>query len=915
MGVETVGAFPNAPVIRPYQERLNILMTDRPKLYLIDGSNYIYRAFYALPHLSNSKGLPTNAVYGFTQMLLKVLRDNRPDYVAVVFDSKAPTFRSEVYKEYKANRPAMPDSLSPQIPFIKKVIDAYRIATVQLEGYEADDLIGTVARRMEAEVDVVVITGDKDILQLVGDHIQVYDTMKEIRYGTEEVIERFGVRPEKIVEIMGLVGDPIDNIPGITGIGDKTAIPLIKTFGSIDNLLAHLDEIPQKKLKEKLETHAELAKLSRELATIHTDAPIEFRLEDFAPSPPDVKDLKELFKELEFNKLVRELLEEKASEIENDYRLITEKEELLALVESLRKVGRFSINLETLSPYPMWADLVGISFSYAPHQATYIPVGHQVPMTKDQLSLSWVIEQLKPLLEDEQLKKAGQHIKYEWIVLKRYGIELQGILSDIMLSSYLLNPTKHSHNLGEIAQEYLDRSVTDYKEVVGTGGKAVAFDLVELGKARDYCCEDADVTLQLTNLLLPKLEAEGFRELYDRVDIPLLIVLAKMEMNGVKIDVDLLRQLSKEMEQQLQQMEQRIYGMAGEEFNINSSQQLGKILFEKLKLPVIKRIKTGYSTDVDVLTKLSVDHELPREILTFRNLTKLKSTYVDALPKLVHPGTGRVHTSYNQTVTATGRLSSTDPNLQNIPIRTDEGNRIRQAFIPESGCAFVSADYSQIELRILAHLSQDELLIEAFQKDEDIHTRTASEVFSVPADQVTAQMRRDIKVVNYGIIYGMSAFGLSQQLGREPKVAQAYIDEYFKKYTGVKAYIEKSLEEARKRGYTTTLLQRRRYIPDIHSPNYIVRQAAERTAINTPLQGTAADIIKLAMIRIQRRIEEKALSTKMIMQVHDELIFEIPEGELSAVIPLIQKEMEAVVALSVPLKVSVHQGKNWAEAH
>jgi DNA polymerase-1 len=889
-------------------------MSDRPRLFLVDGSSYIFRAFYAIRHLSNSKGLPTNAIFGFTQMLLKVLKEHQPDYLAVVLDSKAPTFRSEVYKEYKANRPAMPEALVPQIPYIRRIIEEYQIATLEMEGYEADDLIGTVAKGLAPEVDVVIITGDKDILQLVSDRIQVYDTMKEKRFGVEEVVQRFGVKPEQVVEVMGLAGDAIDNIPGVPGIGEKTAIELIKIFGSIENLLTHLDQVRQKKLKENLETYGEQARLSRKLATIHTDAPLTYRLNDFAPSSPNQNGLREIFKELEFNKLLKELPEEKRPE-KRDYRLITDQNEFLALLEELKKAKSFSIDLETTSPYPMWADLVGISLSYKSDQAFYIPVGHRLREAEEQLPLPWVLKELKPILEDRKVNKVGQNLKYEWIVLKRYGMHLQGIYCDTMIASYLLNPTKHNHNLGEIAREYLDRNVTDYKEVVGTGSKEVTFDRVELERARDYSCGDADVTLQLSHLLLPKLEEEGLKDLYYQMELPLAIVLAKMEMNGVKIDIDLLQEFSKEIETQLQQKMERIYGLAGEVFNINSSQQLGKILFDKLKLPVIKKTKTGYSTDVDVLTKLSLQHDLPLEILGYRNLSKLKSTYIDALPKLIHPITGRVHTSYNQTVTATGRLSSSDPNLQNIPIRAEEGSRIRQAFIPEKGWTIVSADYSQIELRILAHFSQDETLMEAFHKEEDIHTRTASEIFGVPMEKVTPSMRREAKVINFGIIYGMSAYGLSQQLGSEPKIAQAYIDAYFKKYPKAQTYIEYSLEEARQKGYVTTLLHRRRYLPDIQSPTVAIRQASERMAINTPLQGTAADIIKLAMIHIQNRIEELSLSTKMIMQVHDELVFEVPEEELQKALPMIQDGMETVMELSVPLKVSIHSGKNWAEVH
>ena len=888
-----------------------MFMSNHPRLFLIDGSSYIYRAFYAIRHLSNSKGFPTNAIYGFTQMLLKVLKDHQPDYLAVVFDSKAPTFRSEVYKEYKANRPAMPDGLIPQIPYIKRIIEGYRIATLEMDGYEADDLIGTVAKGMAPEVEVVIITGDKDILQLVSDRIQVYDTMKEKRIGVEEVRQRFGVSPGQVVEVMGLAGDAVDNIPGVPGIGEKTAIELIKAFGSIDHLLDHLDQVPQKKLKEKLENHGELARLSRRLATIQTDVPITFRKEDFVLSSPDPGSLRGLFKELEFNKLLRELPGEVSEgKPDRDYRLVTDRDQFLSLLQDLKGSKCFAIDIETTSPYPMWAQLVGISLSHTPDQAFYIPLGHRYG---EQLPLDWALERLKPLLEDEGVKKVGQNIKYDWIVLKHHGITLQGIFFDTMIASYLLNPTKHNHNLGEIAREHLDREVTDYKEV--TGGKSVTFDEVDLEKARDYSCEDAEVTFQLFHLLLPKLREGGFEELFKQVEMPLAIVLAKMERNGVKIDIDLLSDFSKEIENQLLRKTDQIYGLANEVFNINSSQQLGKILFDKLKLPVIKKTKTGYSTDVEVLEKLSLHHDLPLEILGYRNLSKLKSTYIDALPKLLHPETGRVHTSYNQTVTATGRLSSSDPNLQNIPIRTDEGNRIRQAFIPEKGYVIVSADYSQIELRILAHLSQDEVLIEAFRRDEDIHSRTASEIFGVLLENVTPVMRREAKVINFGIIYGMSAYGLSQQLKIEPKIAQIYIDEYFKKYTGVQTYTRGIVDEARKKGFVTTLLNRRRYLPEINSPTVAIRQSSERMAINTPLQGTAADIIKVAMIRIQNRLEELHLSTKMIMQVHDELVFEVPEEEIQKTLPMIQKEMETVMELTIPLKVSISSGKNWAEAH
>ncbi len=889
-------------------------MPNRPRLLLIDGSSYIYRAFYAIRQLSNSKGFPTNAIYGFTQMILKVLKDQRPDYLAVVLDAKGPTFRSEVYKEYKANRPPMPDTLVPQIPYIKRIIESYRIPILEMEGYEADDLIGAVAKGLENQVDVIIITGDKDILQLVSNHIEVYDPMKEKRFGITEVTERFGFPPGRIVEMMGLAGDAIDNIPGVPGIGEKTATELIKTFGTIDYLLANLGQVRQKKLKEKLETYGEQAKLSRRLATICIDVPMTMELKNFLLPPPDLGNLREIFKELEFTKLLRDLPEEDRSG-KKDYRLITEWNAFLALLQKLKETRLFSIDLETTSLYPMRAGLVGVSISYAPYQAFYIPLGHQCPEATEQLPLAQALEVLKPILEDPEIKKVGQNIKYDWIVLRRYGIKLQGIPCDTMIASYLLNPTKHNHNLGEIAREYLDIAMTEYGELVGTGGKAVTFDQVGLEKARDYSCDDAAITLQLSHLLLPRLIEGGSKELFDRIEVPLLQVLAKMEMNGVKIDVDLLGEFSKEIETHLQQKMDRIHTLAGEAFNINSSQQLGKILFEKLRLPMGKKTKTGYSTDVDVLTKLALQHELPLEVLSYRNLSKLKSTYIDTLPQLVHPETGRIHTSYNQTVTATGRLSSSDPNLQNIPIRTEEGNRIRQAFVPEKGCQILSADYSQIELRVMAHFSKDETLLTAFREDQDIHARTASDVFHVPMESVTPEMRRKAKVINFGILYGMSAYGLSQQLEVEPKVAQAYIDEYFKEYDGVRVYIETCLKEARQKGYVSTLLNRRRYLPEIHSPNAFIKQSAERMAINSPVQGTAADIIKAAMIRIQDRIEHSGLSTKMIMQVHDELVFEVPENERQEVLPLVQEEMGTVVPLSVPLKVSLHSGMNWAEAH
>jgi DNA polymerase-1 len=808
----------------------------------------------------------------------------------------------------------MPEGLEPQIPYIKRIIEAYTIPVIEKEGYEADDVIGTIAKEVAKRgLDVVIVTGDKDMLQLVDEHICTLDTMRDRSFGEKEVIERYGVKPERMTDVMGLAGDSIDNIPGVPGIGEKTAVALIKQYDTLENLLANREELPKRRLIEALTRFGEQATLSKRLATIATDVPLEYDLKDFALSGAVVETLKEIFRELEFNKFLHEVTSERLSM--EDYHLVTEKEQFLNLVGELRGCQGFAFDFETTSRDPMLAELVGLSLSFNPHQAYYIPFGHQYHGVPKQLDKGFVLGELKPIFQDERLKKYGQNIKYEYVLLKRSGIELRGIEGDTMVASYLLNPTKHHHNLEEIAREYLDHRMISYKDVVGSGKKEVSFDQVDLNTAKNYSCEDSDVTFLVSRILLPKLADEGLKDLFNEVEIPLIEVLASMEMNGVKIDRSLLEEMSKEFEGQVASIVDRIYLLAEEQFNINSSQQLSKILFEKLKLPKVKRTKTGTSTDTEVLTKLAQQHDLPLEVLAYRGLSKLKSTYIDALPKLINPRTGRVHTSYNQTVTATGRLSSSDPNLQNIPIRSEEGRRIRRAFIPEEGWLMISADYSQIELRILAHLTGDKDLCEAFHRDEDIHARTASHVFGVPLGGVTPEMRRQAKVINFGIIYGMSAFGLGKELEVEPKVASAYIDGYFQKYHAVKDYIDSSLKEAREKGHVTTLFGRRRYLPEINSSNQTVRNAAERTAINTPIQGTAADLMKVAMIKIQRWLKDVNLSTKMIMQVHDELVFECPEGELERASGIVQEGMEGVMQCSVPLKVSIAHGRNWNEAH
>jgi DNA polymerase-1 len=898
-------------------------VTDKPSLYLIDGNSYIYRAYYAIRGLSTSKGLPTNAIYGFTNMLLKVVREKKPDYIAIAFDSPAPTERHRLFEEYKAQRPKAPNELVYQIPYIKKIVDAFKIPVLEIEGYEADDILATLAKKGEREgLDVTIVTGDKDIFQIIGPNIKTYDTMKDKVYEEKDVVERFGVGPDKIVEVMGLMGDTIDNIPGVPGIGEKTAVELIKEFGSIENLLKNLDKIKKPKLRETLKENAEIARLSHNLATIHKDLPIRVYLKDLSIKEPDNDALLHIVKELEFTSLLKLLTPHAALE-KKDYRTITSEKDFLYLIDKIKKTEEFSIDLETTGKDPMTTEIVGISISIEPNRSYYIPVGHSLISVRDrvypeshpQLKRDYVLNTLKPVLEDERIRKIGQNIKYEIVVLRNYGINLEGISFDTMIASYLLNPTKPVHNLENIALEYLDYKILTYEEVVGKGKKQIGFEEVPIDKATKYSCEDSDITLRLKGVLSPLIEEKGLRTLFYDVEMPLLEVLAEIEMNGFKIDKGLFHEMSKEIEGELNTIIERIYFLAGEEFNINSPKQLADILFKKLGLKPTKKTKTGYSTNVEVLQELSLQHELPREILKYRNLFKIKSTYLDTLPDLVNPKTGRIHTSLNQTVTATGRLSSSEPNLQNIPIRGELGKRIREAFIAEKGNLLLSADYSQIELRILAHLAQDKILIEAFKKGEDIHARTATEIFDLPPESITPDMRRQAKTVNFGIIYGISPYGLSIELGIEPSQAKDLIDTYFEKHKGVKEFIEKNLEEAKLKGYVTTILCRQRPIPELSSQNPNVRQFGERLAINTPIQGSAADLIKLAMVNISKRMHKIDSKAKMILQIHDELVFEFPEEEVDQVKKVVKEEMEGVIEFSVPIKVDIGVGWHWSEAH
>jgi DNA polymerase-1 len=886
-------------------------------LYLIDGSAYIYRAYHAIRNLTNSKGLPTNAVFGFTRMLIKLIEDRSPEYAAMFFDAKGPTFRHEIYRDYKANRPPMPDDLSTQIPYIKEITHGFNIPVIEMQGFEADDLIGTYGCRAEkAGFLVVMITGDKDFIQLVTDHALIWDPMKEKTIDIETVRADFGVEPSQMIDVMALSGDAADNIPGVPGIGPKTALSLIKTFGSIDRLYEQVHAITKKKQHQNLVQYKEQAFLSKKLVKINIDVSLSFHPEKLRLKGPNNAELSTIFKNLEFRQLQQSF--PGPSDLSNkNYRAIFDTSTLSMLIGRLGTAEKFAIDTETTSKDPMKAKLVGMSFSMTTGEAYYIPCAHDYPGAPPQLELKKVLSLLKPILENPDIKKIGQNIKYDWMVLKRHGINLSGVIFDTMLASYLINPSKRAHNLNQIAIDFLDHKMTTYKEIAGKGGKNVSFAEISLEKAVPYSCEDADITLMAHHVLMPILEKTGVMELHDTVELPLVPVLMNMEMTGICVDKEKLMNLSKSFEHQLEQLESMIYSIAGEEFNIKSSQQLGRILFEKLKLPVQKktRKKTGYSTDVDVLTALSDKHELPALILRHRTLAKLKSTYTDALLDLVHPETGRIHTSYNQTVTATGRLSSSDPNLQNIPVRTDEGIEIRKAFVPRKGWILVSADYSQIELRILAHCADDDILIKAFEDDEDIHTRTATEVFQIFPSFVTSDLRRQAKVINFGIIYGMSPYGLSKELGISQKMAKTYIDNYFSRYKGVKRFIDQTISDARETRKTSTLLGRIRLLPDIDSSNKIVREFAERTAINTPIQGTAADLIKLAMIRIDKAFRQDGLNSAMLLSVHDEIVFEVPTEELTSVKRLVKEIMEGIWNLKVPLKVNVASGENWAEAH
>jgi len=891
-------------------------MTDQPqRIYLIDGSSYIYRAYFAIRQLSNSKGVATNAVFGFTNMLLKVMREENPDHLAVIFDAKGPSFRKEIYPEYKANRSAMPEDLRPQIPLIKEVVRAFNMPALELAGYEADDIIATLARRFaERGMAVTVVTGDKDLMQIVGEQVRLLDTMKDRVTGLSEVAARFGGTPDKVVEVQALAGDSSDNVPGVPGIGEKTARELITKFGTLENLLDNIDQVSGKKRQENLRQYGEQARLSKQLVCLVDDLPLEVDYDNFAISEPNREVLTDLFKELEFHKLLQEFSSDERADGQN-YRAVLTEAQLDELVEALKKAGRFAFDTETTSLEAVRADLVGISFATQPRDGWYIPLGHRYLGAPDQLDRSLVLEKLRPLLADPQLAKIAQNAKYDMLVLRRAGVEVAGLGCDTMLASYLANPGAKSHGLDSLASELLGYRTISYAEMTGRGKNRIGFEEVAVEKAVVYAPEDADITLRLADKLEPLLVEKDQEHLFREVELPLVTVLTDMEWHGVRIDANFLRDLSADMKTRLAALEEEIHDLAGRSFNVASPKQLGEVLFEHLKLPRGKKTKTGWSTDVEVLTSLAEEHDIAARVLDFRSLSKLKSTYCDALPKLIHPDTERIHTSFNQAVTATGRLSSSDPNLQNIPIRTEEGRRIREAFVPAEGNVLLAADYSQVELRILAHMADEPALKESFARGEDIHARTASEIFGVFLDMVTPEMRRQAKTINFGVLYGMSAFGLAKSLGIGRKEAQTYIDNYFARYPKVLEFMEAKKAEARDNLYVTTLMGRRCAVPEIVSKNKAVRGYAERNAINYPIQGSAADIIKLAMVRIHEQLKAQKLSTRMVLQVHDELVFDVPITEKEKVEELVRREMEQAFILDVPLLVDMGVGANWREAH
>ena len=894
----------------------------RRRLVLVDGSSYLYRAFHALPALTNSKGRPTGAAYGMTNMLKRLEAEVAPELAAVVFDAKGKTFRDDLYPEYKANRPPMPGELRAQIEPIHALVRALGFPVLEVGGVEADDVIGTLAEKgKKAGLDVLVSTGDKDMAQLVDEHVTMVNTMDGAVLDAAGVKGKFGVPPESIVDYLALVGDTVDNVPGVPKVGPKTAAKWLARYGTLDALIARAGEI-KGKVGESLRASVDRIPLSKELVTIRRDVDLDVGPLDLALREPDVEALKALYGELEFKTWLGELLgaegEPPAESLQAEYVTVLDEAALDRWIERLRAAPEIAFDTETTSLDYMQAELVGVSFSVEPGHAAYVPFGHDYPGAPDQIPREVVLAKLRPILESERPAKIGQNLKYDMSVLARAGIVLAGAAFDTMLESYVLDSTATRHDMDSLALKYLGHRTIHYEDVAGKGAKQLTFNQVPIEDAGPYAAEDADVTLRLHRSLRPRLEAhEQLVKLCDEVEVPLVPVLSRVERNGVRVDVGRLKAQSAELAGRMREIEASAHACAGGPFNLGSAKQIQAILYDTLGLPVLAKTPKGQpSTAESVLQELAHEHELPKLILEHRAMSKLKSTYTDALPACVNPGTGRVHTSYHQAVAATGRLSSSDPNLQNIPVRTREGRRIRQAFVPDPGYRLVAADYSQIELRIMAHLSGDRGLLDAFASGADIHRATAAEVFAGgDAGAVDDEQRRNAKAINFGLIYGMSAFGLARQLGIERGEAQRYVELYFSRYPGVKAFMDETRDQARERGFVETVFGRRLYLPEIRSSNVHRRQYAERTAINAPMQGTAADVIKRAMLVLDAWLAESKAPVRMIMQVHDELVFEVASEAVDDVTPLIRERMCGAADLAVPLVVDVGVGDNWDEAH
>ncbi|MDH4029928.1 MAG: DNA polymerase I [Chromatiales bacterium] len=897
-------------------------MSDAPPLVLVDGSSYLYRAFHALPPLTSSNGEPTGAVLGVLNMLQKLITEYEPERMAVVFDARGKTFRDEMFEAYKANRPPMPDDLRVQIDPLLEAIEAMGLPLLREPGVEADDVIGTLASQAaEAGASVLVSTGDKDMAQLVSDKVTLVNTMTGNRLDPIGVEEKFGVRPDQIIDYLALVGDTSDNIPGVPKVGPKTATKWLSQYGDIEGIKSHAEDIAGK-VGESLRDNFEQLDLSRKLATIVCNVKMNLDSDALARTEPDVERLRSLYTRLELTSLLRNLPEsgessEPGPATDVCYETVTDEDSLVAWIERLSQSELFAFDTETDSLDYMQARIVGVSFSCESGAAAYVPLAHDYPGAPDQLDCNEVLERLRPVLENPERPKVGHHLKYDAHILENHGIRLAGIRHDTMLESYVLNSTATRHDMDSVASRYLGVSTTSYSEVAGKGAKQLTFNQVPLEQAAPYAAEDADITLRLHGALYPRLRDTGrLAAIYDDMEIPLIPVLQRMERTGVRLDVAMLERQGSELAREMNVIQQSAYEAAGGPFNLGSPKQLQEILFERLGLPVVRKTPKGQpSTAEDVLEELTGQHELPGLILSHRELAKLKSTYTDKLPLQVDPGTGRVHTSYHQAVAATGRLSSSDPNLQNIPVRTPQGRRIRQAFVPEAGHILVAADYSQIELRIMAHLSGDKGLISAFRDDKDIHRATAAEVFGVDQDAVSTDQRRSAKAINFGLIYGMSAFGLARQLNVERSAAQEYVDLYFARYPGVRDYMDRTRAQAKDDGFVETVFGRRLYLPDIRARNPQRRQYAERSAINAPMQGTAADIIKIAMLRASEWLENNETGVRLIMQVHDELVFEVPIDKVDDVVPPLLECMSEAADLEVPLKVDCGQGANWDEAH